>query len=95
MIIKIFSVYDSKAEAFLPPLFMQSVGVARRSFGAAINEVGSDFNKYPGDFTLFELGEFNDSTAEFVLHDAPISLGVGVTYTNAATVVSLPLRQSN
>nr|QJB20621.1 MAG: nonstructural protein [Microvirus sp.] len=72
---KIFSVFDSKAAAYLPPTFMQSRGVAIRSFGAAASDDKHEFCRFASDFTLFELGEFDDSNGSFTLHSAPIPLG--------------------
>lgn len=63
---KIFTVYDSKAEAYLPPFFMRSHGEALRAWEATVNDPNTNFNKFPADFTLFELGEFDDATAELL-----------------------------
>lgn len=75
MIQKMFTVFDSKAEAYLPPFFMNSKGVAIRSFSDTVNDPSSQFNKHPADFTLFELGEYNEQDATFKIHTAKISLG--------------------
>lgn len=72
---KVFSVYDCKAEAYMQPMFMQSRGVAIRSFGAAASDEKHDFSRFAEDYTLFELGEFNESDASFKLYSTPISLG--------------------
>lgn len=63
MLIKIFTVYDSKIEAYLPPFYEQSTGAAVRAFAEASNEKDHQFNKYPADFTLFQIGTYEDSTA--------------------------------
>ena len=70
-----FSVFDCKAEAYMVPMFMQSRGVAIRSFGAAAADEKHDFSKYAEDYTLFELGEFDEATGQFSLHNTPVSLG--------------------
>lgn len=83
---KIFSVYDCKAEAYMLPIFQQSRGVAIRSFGAAAADEKHDFSRFAEDYTLFELGEFSESDASFKLHSTPISLGkaseLKAAYTN-------------
>ena len=33
------------------------------------------FSKYAEDYTLFELGEFDEATGQFSLHNTPVSLG--------------------
>lgn len=73
-LLMIYSVYDSKAEAFLMPFFSQTQGVAVRSFISAIAEEGNPFRKFAEDYTLFELGEWDQGTAEFHQHESPKSV---------------------
>lgn len=80
MILKVFSVYDSKVEAYLPPLFMKSRGEFLRSFSEAVNDSNSNLSKYSGDYTAFELGTWDDSRSLFDLYVTPISLGVGIEF---------------
>lgn len=79
---KVFSVYDSKAEAFTQPFFAHTRGIAQRMFRAACQDPNHDFHKFADDYTLFELGEFDDSSAEFHSHEAPISLGLALSQLN-------------
>lgn len=71
-----FTVYDSKVEAFLPPFFMASRGAALRSFGDTCNDKNHHFNKHPEDYTLFLIGTFDDSNSEIKPLDTPHSLGL-------------------
>lgn len=80
MVLKIYTVYDSKTQAYLPPMFMRSKGEAVRSFEAAANDPQSTLCKYPADFTLFEIGEFDDQTGTLSMYEAKISLGVAVEF---------------
>ena len=82
MITKVFSVYDSKSEAFGRPMFAGTKGLALRSFTEISNDSGSEIGKYPADFTLFELGEYDDSNGSFNLHSTPISLGIAQEFVN-------------
>ena len=52
MIVKVFGIYDSKAEAYLPPFFMKSKGEAIRAITAHVNDSQHNFCKYAEDFTL-------------------------------------------
>lgn len=70
MISKVFVIYDSKAEAYLPPFFMKSKGEAIRAVTAVANDGSSNFSKYAADFTLFELGTFDDADGEFSMYPA-------------------------
>lgn len=71
----VFAVYDSKAGAYLPPFFAPARGVGLRQFQQASRQVDHPFHEFGADFTLFELGSFDESTGKFDLHDAPDNLG--------------------
>lgn len=77
---KIFRVYDSKAEAYMNLWTSQTAGTAVRSFEAAVNEEGHDFQKFAGDYTLFEVGECGDREHGGSWYDAPINLGLALTF---------------
>ncbi len=83
MILKIYSVFDSKAEAFLQPFYQTTTGLAIRAFETAANEEGHNFQKYAGDYTLFELGEFEQDTGIFIILAAPHNLGTALTFINS------------
>lgn len=61
-----FSVRDSKSNAFLQPFFSATIGSALRAFGDAVNDQNSPFGKHPEDYLLFELADFDDSTGLLV-----------------------------
>lgn len=63
--LQIFSIYDKKAESFMPPFFMPTVGMAVRAFGDDVSRAGSQLGTHPEDFELYHLGGFNDFTADF------------------------------
>jgi hypothetical protein len=73
MISVIVSVRDLAAEAFGRPMYLQSLGVAIRSFTDEVNREDKDnqlFN-HPDDFDLYELGVFDDSIGKYELRDNP------------------------
>ena len=73
MISVIVSVKDSAAEAFGRPMYLQSIGVAIRSFTDEVNREDKDnqlFN-HPDDFDLYELGVFDDSIGKYELRENP------------------------
>ena len=80
MKLKIFSIYDVKAEAFNTPFFMHTNGQAIRGFTTEASNLESLIGKYPEDYSLFELGEFDDSNASITLLTAPKSLGTALEY---------------
>lgn len=80
MQIRIFSIHDSKAEAFMNPFYSPTAGTAIRMFTASINTPDHEFHKYSADYTLFELGSWNEDTGKFTLHKAPRTLGNAIQY---------------
>ncbi|QCQ85112.1 nonstructural protein [Blackfly microvirus SF02] len=72
--VKIFSVWDSKSKTFSQPFYAMTVGVATRNFTDLVNDPQTQVNKYPDDFTLFELGEFEDSTGKISSENGPQSV---------------------
>ena len=83
MIHKVFSFYDSKAEAYLPPFFMKAKGEALRFFSDLANDktnANNPIGKHPEDYTLFELGTFYDDNAQFQMGETPKSLGVAIEF---------------
>lgn len=76
MIHQMFSVYDSKTAAYLPPFFMQTKGQALRAIGDCANDREHTFHKHPEDYTLFYLGTYDDVSSKFEIEATPIALGV-------------------
>ncbi len=80
MILRVYSVRDVVAEAYLPPFCMQTNGQALRTFSDLTGDPEHQFGKHAGDYTLFELGEFDDNTGFFKMLDNPHCLGLGTEY---------------
>lgn len=62
MIIRMYSVYDNRAEIFNAPFFIPSEGQAIRDFGDLVRDPQSRVSKHPDDYNLVYLGVFDDST---------------------------------
>lgn len=80
-ILKCFSVFDTKSKAFSKPVYCITRGVVIRSITEELKNADSDYAKYPSDFTLFEVGEWDDSTGMFT-SKTPESLGSLVEFMN-------------
>lgn len=80
MILKIFTVHDSKAEAYLPPFFMSSRGQAIRAFTDTIADRSTQFSKHPADFTLFEIGEYDDQKGTLTQYETKQNLGLALDF---------------
>lgn len=72
----VVSVFDSAANGFGRPAFVAAVGAAMRGFSDEVNRSHEEnpMNRHPADFTLYELGTWDDADGRFELHDRPKSL---------------------
>jgi len=77
---KIFTIYDSKAEAYLTPFFLKTNALAIREFETVSNQPESNFCKYPEDYTLFLLGEYSEETAIFTMEKTAVPLGKAIEF---------------
>jgi len=71
---KMYTVYDSKSEVYTNPFYFRNKGECIRSFTETVNDGQSTFSKYPSDFTLFEIADFDEFTGSIKLHSAKISI---------------------
>lgn len=56
---ELFSVYDKKAMFFDSPFCVENEVQAARAFDQAVNDPRSTLSKYPADFALYYLGEYD------------------------------------
>lgn len=76
-----FSIYDSAAQAYLPPFILPREEMAKRTFADCVNSAEHQFAAHPEDYTLFRLGTWDDETALFNAEaNGAQSLGNGVIY---------------
>lgn len=76
----LFTVFDSAAKLFLPPFEARTAEEAIRRFRTTVNSPESQINKYPEDYTLFEVGEFDQESGLLIPLATPHSLGVAITF---------------
>nr|QJB20094.1 MAG: nonstructural protein [Microvirus sp.] len=74
MQLKIFTIRDSKGECYNTPFFQKTTGEAERSFRELVNDQKSMVSKYPDDFDLYMVGEYNDQTGVIEPMDTPLHL---------------------
>lgn len=65
-LLKVFSVFDVKAEAYLRPFFVKTRGQAIRGFSDAVNDPQHEFHAHPDDYTLFQIGEFDEDEGKLI-----------------------------
>ena len=75
---KLFSIYDSKAEVWTMPVPMNSAGEAVRSFSEAANDPETAYGRHGEDFSLFEVGLWDEYNGNIVMHESKIALGLAI-----------------
>lgn len=63
-----FSIRDSKAEIYNVPFFAKTTAEAERNLRETMKDERTLINKYPEDFSLWMLGEYDDQTGECTSH---------------------------
>ena len=61
----VYSVYDRKAALHAQPFFTKSEADAIRSFEEAVADPSTPLHKWPEDFSLRRLGDFDEASGEF------------------------------
>ena len=64
MQMKMYAVYDKKAKAYMTPFFQHNNAMAQRAFEGSCKNPDSMMKSHPEDFSLWYLGEFEDTTGE-------------------------------
>lgn len=80
MIKKIFTCFDQKAKLHTRPFFYAEVGEAVRSFSDCANDPAHDIGRHPSDYTLKEIGTFDEGTGIITSLETSISHGDAVQY---------------
>lgn len=80
MLKSIFSVYDVKAKTFSTPFFSVNRQTALRDFHRATNDPQSDLHNFPEDYTLHDLGTFDDQSGSIACHPMPENLGMALQF---------------
>lgn len=79
MNLKLFTIFDSKAEAYMPIFSFTATGLAIRAFADMAADKNHNVGQHPADYTLFEIGEFNPISAE-ITTSAKRSLGTAIEF---------------
>jgi len=88
MKMSIYSVFDSVAKAYLPPFYMLNDDTALRVYADCANDPAHQFCKFPTDFTLFNIGEFEDSTGVITPSLNPTNLGLASMFKQVSLIPS-------
>lgn len=80
---KCFVVFDCKSEAYSTPFFARATGEAIRGFTDQVNNPQDPVSKHASDFTLFEIGEYDEHTGEVKSYETKRNLGCGIDFVRA------------
>jgi hypothetical protein len=86
MLMSVFAIYDSAISTWMPPLFVRSKGEIMRWWVDTVNDPQSKLAKHPSDYTLFEIGSWDDDKCKFSLLSTPVSIGIAIEYVKATGV---------
>lgn len=83
--LRLYSIYDSKAEQFSPPQVYHNDMLALRAFEGIVNDDKMLIKKYPEDFSLYYIGNFSDSDGHYFVETSdesrvPALVGRAVDY---------------
>lgn len=83
--LRLYSIYDNKAEQFSPPQVYHNDMLALRAFEGLVNDDKTLINSYPEDFSLHYVGNLGDSDGRYYIDDSdetrvPALIGRAVDY---------------
>lgn len=83
--LRLYSIYDSKAEQFSPPQVYHNDMLALRAFEGIVNDDKMLIKKYPEDFTLYYVGNLGDSDGRYYIENrdeshVPVMVGRAIEY---------------
>lgn len=83
--LRLYSIYDSKAEQFSPPQVYHNDMLALRAFQGIVNDDKMLIKKYPEDFTLYYVGNLGDSDGRYCVENCdesriPVMVGRAIDY---------------
>jgi len=82
MILPLFAIYDSKALSFMSIYHTPNADIAKRAFAQAVNNPENvDLYQFPNDFSLIELGSFDNETG-VITPCAHVNHGMAAQYQN-------------
>lgn len=72
MVYEMFSIFDTKVQAFHQPMFFRSKGECLRALGDAVNDPKSDLGRHAADYVLHRVGNWDDTNGVLQSRIEPI-----------------------
>lgn len=85
VLLRLYSIYDEKAEQFSPPQVYHNDMLALRAFEGLVNDDKTLINSYPEDFSLYYVGNLGDINGRYYIEhydetSVPVLVGKAVDY---------------
>lgn len=71
MLHEVYTIRDSKSEMFHPPFLQKAKGEAERTFTQLANDPETSIGRFPEDYDLYYLGQFDDNSGRYTTLDTP------------------------
>lgn len=91
MDLKILSIYDQKSGVWFTPFTARSMGEAIRMFCDTVDDPSTVLHKYPQDFDLFHIGNFENTTGVITTASPAVHIGSALQYKGEAAETSAHL----
>lgn len=78
-----YCVYDGKAKFFEKPFFMRNNGEALRAWATVASDKSTSIGMYPADFSLFEIGSYDELSANVQMLEAKVNLGTAIEHSTS------------
>lgn len=85
VLLRLYSIYDEKAEQFSPPQVYHNDMLALRAFEGLVNDDQMLINSYPEDFSIYYVGNLGDSDGRYYIDGSdetrvPVLVGRAIDY---------------
>ena len=85
VLLRLYCIYDSKAEQFSPPQVYHNDMLALRAFEGLVNDDKMLIKSYPEDFSIYYVGNLGDSDGRYYLESSdesrvPLLVGRAIDY---------------
>lgn len=77
---KVYSLFDKKANAYLTPVYFNEVGEASRMLATVVQTADNNISRYPEDFSLYQLGTFDQESGKLESLKQPLFVANAVEY---------------
>lgn len=67
MFMELYAIKDDVAGSFMPPAAVPHLVEMTRALSAAVQDPNSKLSKYPGDFSLYRVGKFDQVSGKLVV----------------------------